>query len=105
MVLLETVSVFSGWNYGILDGSAVNCIGVWYSVLRDCFCVYDFYLCQGFDLWGSGGRMAIYDVHYFPDRRRAATLYWNYGTIYEQDVYGSKGQAEIPCERGVLTVV
>lgn len=96
MVILEIVPVLSGRNHGIFDSAFVHCVSVWVPVLCDRFCVYDLYLCQGIDLRGSGSRVAIHDVHYFPDRRRAAVMSWDHGTVYEQDVHGSEGPAQIP---------
>lgn len=105
MVLLETVSVFTGWDYGVLDSTLIDCVGVWHAVLRDCFCVYVIYFYEGFDLWRSGRRVAVHDVHYFPDRRRAAALHRDHGAVYEQDVHGSEEPAKISDQRGVLVVV
>ena len=83
MMSLEIVFVFFRWDYGIFDSALVDCFGVWYFILLYRFCVYDFYLCQGIDLWRSSRWLAVHDVYYLIDWGRSVTLYWHYGTVYE----------------------
>ncbi len=97
MVFLEIIFVLAGWNYGIFDSSFVYCVDIWDFILCISVCICDFYLCEGASLWGSGRGLAFYGMHYFVYRRCTAFVRRNYGTIYEQNVYGSKGQAQIPC--------
>ena len=56
MVFLEAVSVLVRWDYGFFYGAALHCLGVWNVILSGRFCVYDLYLCQSADLWGTLSR-------------------------------------------------
>ena len=96
MVFLEAFSVFAGWNHGVFDGAAVDRIRVWDSVLLCRFCGYDLHLYQSVDLWGPCGGLALDDVYYISDWRCTASVPWHHGTVYEQDVHGSEGPAQIP---------
>ena len=97
MVILEAFFVFSGWDYGIFNSAIIDCIYIWYTVLFCGICDHGLYLCQGAALWGSSSGVALHDVYYFPDWRSTTSMSWHYGAVYEQVVYGSEGQTQIPC--------
>ena len=77
------VFVFSGWYYGFFHNAVIHCILFWNFILYSGICLYDLYLCQSFDLWRSGSRLAFHGMYYFLYRRRSAAVSGYYGAVYE----------------------
>ena len=99
MELLETVSVFSGRDYGFLHDAVDVGVRGRRALLPVGFCDDRVHRCAEVDFWRSGVRLAFAGVYYSHDQRRAVFLYGDSGTIFGKDLYGGEAKTHIYFKR------
>ena len=95
MVFLEAASIQPGGDYRVFYRAFIACLIFRNFVLYCGICFFGGYSDEDHLLWGSGCRLAVYDLYYIVSGRDSAFLYGYFGNVFVKDVFGDKEETDL----------